>query len=192
MGCGNPIELSEVKEGETVLDMGCGTGSDVFLAAQKVGNKGRVIGLDKNPELIQTASQTASKGSYGNVEFGVGAVENLPIDNDSINLVISNCVINYSPDKLAVFKEIRRVLMPEGRFVISDLVVEGKFSDPVMQDSVWGEWLVGAVGKVEYLKAIQEAGFRNVTTLTESVFPMAEENQRLKGTIISLTIRGFK
>jgi ubiquinone/menaquinone biosynthesis C-methylase UbiE len=192
MGCGNPIELAELKGDETVLDLGCGIGSDVFLAADKFLDKGRVIGLDKNPERIQTAREKATESHYTNVEFCVGTVENLPFDNSSIDVVISNCVINYSIDKLAVFKEIRRILKSKGRFIISDLVIEGSFSESVKQDKVWGEWITGAIGKADYLKAIHKAGFRKVSILSESTFPMVEEDERLKGKIISLTIRGFK
>jgi len=131
LGCGNQTELAELKEGEIVMDLGSGGAIDVFLSAQKVGEKGKVIGVDMTPEMLQRASENAKKGNYNNVEFRIGEIENLPAANDSIDVIISNCVINLSPDKLAVYKEIYRTLKPKGRILISDLVTEGELPEEI-------------------------------------------------------------
>jgi SAM-dependent methyltransferase len=193
-GCGNPTALAELKEGQTVLDLGCGGGLDVFLAAQKVGQKGRVIGLDSSPETVEKASISAKKSNYKNVEFKVAEIEKLPVPDDSIDVVISNCVINHSPDKLAVFREVHRVLKPGGRMFVSDLVTAGKFTEHDLRsvDKIWVQWLAVASGKQEYLNAIKGAGFRIITVLTEGTFPMAQANNVLKGKIISIQIKGSK
>ena len=192
LGCGNPIAPAELKEGETVLDLGCGGGLDAFLAAQKVGKMGKVIGVDMTSEMIEKAKNNAGKGNYKNVEFKVGEIENLPIDDDSVDVVISNCVINHCTDKLAAFKEIFRVLKPGGRMLISDLVVEGQFSDDILQDKVWGHWLATAIGKQQYLNAIHKAGFQNVVITGENPFYMSERDDRLKQKIISIQVKVYK
>ena len=194
MGCGNPTALAELREGETVLDLGCGGGFDAFLAAQKVGEKGKVVGIDMTPEMIERATENTLKGSYQNVEFKLGEIENLPVDDDCIDVVISNCVINHSPDKLGTFKEVFRVLKPGGRILIADLVIEGEFIEDVLDslDKVWAEWLAGALGKQEYLNAVREAGFRNVAIAAEKLFSMSEMDDRLKGKIISIQVQADK
>ena len=131
LGCGNPTALAELKEGETVLDLGSGGGLDVFLAARKVGEKGKVIGVDMTPEMLEKARENAKKGNHKNVEFRVGEIENLRVEDDSIDVVISNCVINLSPDKLATYKEAFGILKPNGRILISDLVTEGELPEDV-------------------------------------------------------------
>jgi arsenite methyltransferase len=159
-----------------------------------VGDKGRVIGVDMTPEMIQRAIENAIRGKYRNVEFKLGEMENLPIDDGSIDVVISNCVINHSPDKLATFKEILRVLKPGGRILISDLVAEEKFPEDILRsiNKVWAEWIIGALGKVEYLSAIKEAGFKDVTIAAENTFSMSEMDNRLKGKIISIQVKAHK
>jgi len=193
-GCGNPTALAELREGETILDLGCGGGLDVFLAAQKVGRKGKVLGLDISPETVEKASDSARKGNYKNVEFKVTKIEKLPVPDDFVDVVISNCVINHSPDKLAVFKEVHRVLKPSGRMFVSDLVTAGELPEHSLRgvDRLWAEWLAVASGKQEYLNAIKGAGFRIITVVAEGPFPMAEADNVLKGKIISIQIKGSK
>jgi len=194
MGCGNPTSLAELKEGETVLDLGCGGGFDAFLAVQKVGQSGRVIGVDMTSEMIKRAKENALKGNYQNVEFKLGEIENLPVDDDCIDVVISNCVINHSPDKLATFNEVFRVLKPNGRILVADVVTEGEFPEDVLHslDKIWAEWIAGALGKKEYLKTIKKAGFRGVTVVAENPFSMSEMDKRLKGKIISIQVEARK
>jgi len=119
LGCGNPVALASLKEGETVVDLGCGGGIDVFLAAKRVGNKGKVIGIDMTSEMLEKARANAKKGNYKNVEFRLGEIEHIPVDNNSIDVIISNCVINISPDKKKVFSEAYRVLKPDLKISLS-------------------------------------------------------------------------
>ena len=151
-GCGNPVALAELQEGVTVLDLGAGGGLDAFLAAQRVGTTGRVIGVDSSAEMVAKATEAASKGGYTNVVFKVGRMEHLPLEDESIDVIISNCVINHAGDKLVVFKELIRCLRPGGRLVVTDLVAEGEFSQAALADDVWGEWLRVATGKQEYMR----------------------------------------
>jgi arsenite methyltransferase len=173
LGCGNPVALASLKEGETVLDLGCGAGFDCFLAANKVGRKGKVIGVDMTPEMIYKARGNARAGNYENVEFRLGEIENIPAADNSVDAVISNCVINLAPDKRRVFKEAFRVLKPGGRLMVSDLVLLKEL--PVLvKNSVeaYIGCLSGAIMKDEYLEAIENAGFRDVKIMDGAQYPI--------------------
>jgi arsenite methyltransferase len=173
LGCGNPVALASLKKGETVLDLGSGGGFDCFLVADKVGKKGKVIGVDMTPEMLERARENARKGNYENVEFRLGEIENLPVADSSVDVVISNCVINLSPDKKRVFQEAFRALKPGGRLMISDIVLLKELPD-VIKDSVtaYVGCVSGAMLKEDYLKAVKAAGFREVKILQETAFPI--------------------
>jgi len=192
LGCGNPVALAGLKEGETVLDLGSGGGIDAFLASKKVGPKGRVIGVDMTKRMIERAKQTAEKYGYNNVEFRLGEIEDLPVEDNSIDVIISNCVINLSPDKKKVFQEAYRVLKPKGRILISDLVTEGRLPSIVRKNlSAWASCIAGAMDKKEYLRTIEEAGFRKVKIVSESSYEF-DVSEKLKGKITSIKVEAFK
>ena len=173
LGCGNPIALASLKEGETVLDLGSGAGLDCFLAAKKVGIKGRVIGVDMTPEMIDKARSNAHKDGYENVEFRLGEIENLPVSDGSVDIVISNCVINLSPDKSRVFKETFRALRTGGRVMVSDIVLLKELPDFIKNSpEAYVGCISGAIMKDEYLGAIREAGFQKVRIVGETSFPL--------------------
>jgi SAM-dependent methyltransferase len=173
LGCGNPVAIASLKEGDVVLDLGSGAGFDAFLAVQKVGKAGRVIGIDMTPEMIRKAKENAQKGGYKNVEFRLGEIEKLPIEDNSVDVVISNCVINLSPDKETVFKEAFRVLKPSGRLMVSDLVLSRDLPD-IIKESVeaYIGCLAGAIMKVDYLTLIKKAGFWDVEVVSQSGYPI--------------------
>lgn len=173
LGCGNPVAVASLKAGETVLDLGSGAGFDCFLAARKVGDAGKVIGVDMTPEMLDKARENAGKGNYKNVEFRLGEIENLPAADNSVDVVISNCVINLAPDKKRVFREAFRVLRPGGRLMVSDLVLLKELPDNIKNsvESYIG-CISGAVIKEEYLKAIRGAGFEDVGITDETKYPM--------------------
>ncbi|MDI6794956.1 MAG: arsenite methyltransferase [bacterium] len=173
LGCGNPVALASLKEGETVLDLGSGAGFDCFLAADKVSKNGKVIGVDMTPEMIEKARGNAEKGCYENVEFRLGEIENIPAADNSIDVVISNCVINLSPDKRRVFTEAFRILRPGGRLMVSDVVLLKELPHIIM-DSIeaYIGCLSGAVMKDAYIDTIKSAGFREVEIIDETSFPI--------------------
>jgi len=172
LGCGNPVALASLKQGEIVLDLGSGAGFDCFLAADRVGERGRVIGVDMTPEMIEKARDNAKKGTYTNVEFRLGEIEHLPAADNSVDAVISNCVINLSPDKKGVFAEAFRVLRPGGRLMISDIVLLKELPASIMNSlEAYIGWVSGAMLKDEYLKAVREAGFQDVKIMGETAFP---------------------
>ena len=173
LGCGNPVALASLREGETVLDLGSGAGFDCFLAANKVGKNGTVIGVDMTPEMIEKARNNAREGNYRNVEFRLGETENLPVADNFVDVVVSNCVINLSLDKRRVFKEAFRVLKPNGRIMVSDIVLLKELPD-FIKDSITAYigCLSGAMLKDEYIEAIKEAGFQEVTIVEETSFPI--------------------
>jgi SAM-dependent methyltransferase len=173
LGCGNPIAFASLKKGETVLDLGSGGGLDCFLAARKVGEKGRVIGVDMTPEMVDKARENARKSRYGNVEFRLGEIENLPVGDNIADIVISNCVINLSPDKARVFREAFRVLKPGGRLMVSDIVLLKKLPAEVEKSvEAYIGCLSGAIMKDKYLSLIREAGFQDVRIMEETRFPV--------------------
>jgi arsenite methyltransferase len=192
LGCGNPVALASLKEGEIVLDLGSGGGIDAFLAAKNVGKKGKVIGVDMTEEMIQRARTTASKYGYENVEFRRGEIENLPIQDNSVDAVISNCVINLSPDKQRVFQEAHRVLKTGGRIMISDIVTEGELPKEVRKSfDAWAGCIAGALEKGEYLDTIKRSGFKDVKVVSESTYSI-DVSQELKGKITSVQVEAYK
>jgi ubiquinone/menaquinone biosynthesis C-methylase UbiE len=173
LGCGNPIALASLKQGETVLDLGSGAGFDCFLAANKVGKNGKVIGIDMTAEMIGKARENARKNNYKNVEFRLGDIESLPVEDNSVDIVISNCVINLSPDKPKVFKEAFRVLKPGGRMMVSDIVLLKELPDFIRNYvSAYVGCLSGAIKKEEYIKIIKTTGFQDVRIIDENIFPI--------------------
>lgn len=160
LGCGNPTALAHIKEGDVVIDLGSGAGLDCFLAAEKTGDSGKVIGIDMTEEMIEMARKNAEKQDYKNVEFRLGDIEKLPIDDSSVDIAISNCVINLAPDKSKVFKEVYRVLKNGGRMYLSDIVLlEDLSKEQRENDELVAGCVGGAVLKNEYIRLIEEAGF---------------------------------
>jgi arsenite methyltransferase len=195
-GCGNPVAIASLKEGDVVLDLGSGAGFDAFLASPKVGKTGRVIGVDMTPEMIEKARANAKKGNYTNVEFRFGEIEKLPIDNSSVDVIISNCVINLSPDKERVFKEAFRVLKPDGRLMVSDLVLVKELPDAIKESvEAYVGCLAGAIKKGEYLKFLTIAGFQEVKIISQSNYPVDAMFKNLKGaegTVASIKVSAVK
>ena len=199
LGCGNPVAVADLRPGEVVLDLGSGGGLDCFLAAQQVGPQGRVIGLDMTPEMIRLARANANKLSLENVEFRLGEMEHMPIESDSVDVVISNCVINLSPDKDAVFREIFRVLKPGGRLCISDIVTHGELPAKVRQSlEQWAGCVAGALEEKVYLDNIRAVGF--VGLEVDGVSPpvcgeetTCQSSETLaRGKIASITVKASK
>jgi SAM-dependent methyltransferase len=173
LGCGNPIALASLKEGETVLDLGSGAGFDCFLAADRVGKTGRVIGVDMTPEMIERARENALRDKIENVEFRLGDIEHLPVEDGSVDVIISNCVINLAPDKSRVFSEAFRVLKPGGRLMVSDIVLTRPLPDFVKNSvAAYIGCVAGAALKEDYLGAMKQAGFEDVTVQSETPFPV--------------------
>jgi len=195
-GCGNPLAFALIKEGDVVLDLGSGAGFDAFLAAQKVGKTGRVIGVDMTPEMIAKAQENAQKGSYGNVEFRLGEIETLPVEDSSIDLIISNCVINLSPEKEKVFREAYRVLKPGGALMVSDLVLTRDLPDDLRKSiEAYVGCIAGAIPKDEYLGLITAAGFQDVKVISESDYPvdaMFEGLKNAEGVVTSIKVVAVK
>ena len=173
LGCGNPVALASLKPGETVVDLGSGGGLDCFLASKKVGDKGHVIGVDMTAEMLDKARTNCKKGRYKNVEFRLGEIENLPVADNTADVVISNCVVNLSPNKQRVFGEAFRVLKPGGRLMISDLVLLKDISEDVKESVLaYVGCIAGAEMKADYIKMIGDAGFREVEVIEETRYPL--------------------
>jgi SAM-dependent methyltransferase len=172
LGCGNPAALAGLKAGETVLDLGSGAGIDCFLAAARVGPAGKVIGVDMTPEMLDRARENARKSGAANVEFRLGEIESLPAADNSIDVIISNCVINLSTDKPRVFREAFRVLRPGGRMMVSDLALRKPLPEAIRKSvEAYVACIAGALIKDDYLGAIRAAGFADVSVVSEKVFP---------------------
>jgi arsenite methyltransferase len=173
LGCGNPTALASLKKGERVLDLGSGAGFDCFLAAKKVGEQGRVIGVDMTPEMLDKARANARKGKYTNVEFRLGEIENLPVADNSVDVIISNCVINLAPNKRRVFEEAFRVLTPNGRLMVSDIALLKELPKAVRQSiEAYAGCIAGAEIKEKYIELIKKAGFKEVKILQEKKYPL--------------------
>jgi SAM-dependent methyltransferase len=157
-GCGDPVALAGLSAGQTVLDLGSGAGIDLFLAARKVGPSGRVIGVDMTDEMITKANENIRAGSYTNVEVRKGLIEELPVESSSVDWVISNCVINLSPEKPKVFREIARVLKPGGRVLVSDIMAKGLPEEVQDSADLYCSCISGAISEEEYLAGLREAG----------------------------------
>jgi arsenite methyltransferase len=174
LGCGNPLGHAAVKPGETVLDLGSGAGIDAFLAARETGPSGRVIGVDMTPAMLSRARGNAAKGEFRNVEFRLGEIENLPVADATIDVIISNCVINLSPDKPRVFSEAMRALRPGGRMVVSDLVLVAPLPESVRKSvEAYVGCVAGASSKDDYLALMRSAGFERVEVLEEKSYDIA-------------------
>ena len=164
LGSGNPTAIADLKKGETVLDLGSGAGFDCFVSANKVGSKGRVIGVDMTPEMIEKAQENAEKGGFGNVEFRLGELENLPVLDGSVDVVISNCVINLSTDKPKAFEEVYRALKPGGRIAISDVALTRELPEEILANrEAYAGCVAGAVLVNEYKRLVVAAGFQDVS-----------------------------
>jgi arsenite methyltransferase len=181
LGCGNPTAIASLRPGETVLDLGSGGGIDCFIAARQVGPTGHVIGLDMTPEMLRLANTNKAKIGADNVEFRQGEIERMPVDDASVDIIISNCVINLSPDKDAVFAEAFRVLKPGGRLAVSDIVTRGTLPEALRRSiEAWAGCIAGALDEDEYLAKIRNAGFADVRVEGSTVYgpEMLDEAQR--------------
>jgi len=200
LGCGNPLAFANARVGETVLDLGSGAGIDCFLAAKEVGHTGHVIGVDMTPAMLERARANAAKHAYSNVEFRLGEIEHLPVANATVDLVISNCVVNLSPDKPQAFREAFRALKPGGRMLVSDLVLTRELGPELTKNvDLYVGCVAGASLKDEYLRHIREAGFSGVEVVDESGYAVGAENLA-KGSkeraafdaVVSVKVRAWK
>ncbi len=212
LGCGNPVALATLKEGEVVLDLGSGAGFDCFLARERVGKTGGVIGVDMTSEMLEKARANLNKTDFDNVEFRLGEIENLPVADGEVDVIISNCVINLSPDKPRVFKEAYRALKPGGRLMVSDLVLHRELPRFIAESvGAYVGCVAGAMLKTNYIDAIKNAGFTDVKVVGETPFmiddmledPMIksfiddagiskEEAKKISGSVLSVKVHGVK
>jgi len=180
LGCGDPITLAALQPGQTVLDLGSGGGLDCFLAAKKVGEMGFVIGVDMTPEMLARARSSAERMGVENVEFRHGFLESLPVDDNTVDVTISNCVINLSPDKSKVFNEVLRVLKPGGKLAVSDIVTDGSLPDAIKQSlSMWAGCVAGAVDAKDYISMMESAGFTDIS-VTPTFFDKETVDEAIK------------
>ena len=193
LGCGDPVSIASLNPGETVLDLGSGGGIDCFLAARQVGERGHVIGVDMTPDMLAKANANKAKMGVTNVEFRKGQIEALPVDDDTIDVIMSNCVINLSPDKRAVFGEAFRVLKPGGRVSISDIVTEGDFSSELRAEmDKWAECVTGAIDAEEYTGIMREVGFVDIQVVDKVDTGEIVERQPGMPRIYSARITAYK
>lgn len=176
LGCGIPTEHAHIKEGDTVLDLGSGAGNDVFVAQKIVGESGKVIGVDMTQAMIDKANQNKKKLGYTNVDFRLGEIENLPLESGSVDVVVSNCVLNLVPDKTRAFSEIHRALKTGGHFSISDIVLEGSLPESIANVAeLYASCVSGALEKNTYLDIIKQAGFKNVSIVKERQYNLPDD-----------------
>ena len=197
LGCGNPQAIAALKAGETVLDLGSGGGFDCFLAARQVGETGRIIGVDMTPEMIRKARANAQKGGFTNVEFRLGEIEHLPVADQSVDVILSNCVINLSPDKAAVFRDAFRVLKPGGRLAVTDIVATATLPEEIRNDLALRAGCVGGAATIDEIEAmLQAAGFRQIRIApkdeSREVIREWAPGRRVEDYVVSATIEAVK
>ncbi len=193
LGCGSPTAVASLKKGEVVLDLGSGSGIDVFIAASKVGPEGKVIGVDMTKEMVSRAERLAKANGYKNVEFRLGEIEKMPVEDGSVDIIISNCVINLSTDKDKVFREALRVLKPGGRLTLSDIVSEKPVPAELKEDlDAWSACIAGALEKSDYLGKMTDAGFGKVEVTAENDFYVETEEDRKQHKFLSITVKAHK
>jgi arsenite methyltransferase len=196
VGCGAPLHFAGAKEGETVVDLGSGAGIDVFLSANKVGQTGKVIGIDMTDEMLEKARRNAKENGYTNVDFRKGDIEKrIPIDDNSVDFVISNCVINLTTDKVATFSEVYRILKEgQGRMIISDLVTDKEVHGDSVDSEKWCNCIDGALTKENYLESIRKAGFQNPEILEEKLYTQEDSEDKANGNrrISSIIVKAVK
>ena len=201
LGCGNPTALAEIRPGDTIVDLGSGGGIDCFLAAKRTGADGKVIGVDMTPDMLDRARENAARAGYENVEFRLGEIENLPMADSTVDLIISNCVINLSIDKKRVFEEAYRVLKPGGKLAVSDLTLNGELPDSIRElAAAYSACVGGAIDKGDYLGLMRDAGFESIEIVSENEFTSDlvvrnEEDEDIEipaGVVVSVGIRAVK
>ena len=191
VGCGAPLNHANLKEGEIVVDLGSGAGIDIFLASKKVSDSGKAIGIDMTDQMLEKARENALKGNYSNVEFRKGDIEeNIPLGNNTVDAVISNCVINLTTNKTNAFKEVFRILKHDGRMVISDLVTDVELSPNQINAEQWSACIDGALTKGNYISSMKQAGFEKIEVLEERVYMEGDKVNGRK--ITSLVIKAVK
>src|SRR5215208_682484 len=196
VGCGAPLHYAAAKDGETIVDLGSGAGIDVFLSANKVGGSGKVIGIDMTDEMLEKGRRNAKENGYTNVEFRKGDIEKrIPVDDNSVDLVISNCVINLTTNKVDTFKEVHRILKQgQGRMVISDLITDKEVHGDSVDSEKWCSCIDGALTKENYLESIRKAGFQNPEILEEKLYTLEQSDNKVDGKrrISSIVVKAIK